>query len=210
MKLFSYVVEHDYGFAPNPFFGVCSLAACKPNIRCCAQVGDYIIGTGCAKSDRPNYEERRGYLVYFMQITEVTNFDKYWDDKRFARKRPLFSGSKMLAFGDNIYHRNTTTGEWYQQNSFHSLPSGDRHDINLKDDTGKTDRVLLSTDFAYWGDSGPLIPPKLRDFEGEDVVCNRNHKSRFSPEFVETVVTWLRGLEQTGCLGRPANWREVA
>ncbi|WP_202913488.1 hypothetical protein [Acuticoccus sediminis] len=25
MRLFSYVVEHDQGFAPNPFYGVCTL-----------------------------------------------------------------------------------------------------------------------------------------------------------------------------------------
>lgn len=31
--LFSYVVETDSGFAPNPFFGVCTLARCKPSIR---------------------------------------------------------------------------------------------------------------------------------------------------------------------------------
>ena len=28
-KLFSYVVDHDYGFAPNPFGGFCTLAKCK-------------------------------------------------------------------------------------------------------------------------------------------------------------------------------------
>ena len=33
MTLFSYVIEHDLGFAPNPFHGVCTLACCKPQIR---------------------------------------------------------------------------------------------------------------------------------------------------------------------------------
>ena len=31
--LFSYVVATDSGFAPNPFFGLCTLACCKPAIR---------------------------------------------------------------------------------------------------------------------------------------------------------------------------------
>src|SRR5712671_5339411 len=33
MRLYSYVVARDFGFAPNPFFGVCTLATCKPDIR---------------------------------------------------------------------------------------------------------------------------------------------------------------------------------
>ena len=49
MKLFSYVVARDYGFAPNPFFSTCTLATCKPKIRRTASVGDWIIGTGSKK-----------------------------------------------------------------------------------------------------------------------------------------------------------------
>ena len=44
--MFSYVIEHDLGFAPNPFHGACTLACCKPVIRKRAQLGDYILGTG--------------------------------------------------------------------------------------------------------------------------------------------------------------------
>ncbi len=29
MKIFSYVVDHDNGFSPNPYYGVCTLAHCK-------------------------------------------------------------------------------------------------------------------------------------------------------------------------------------
>ena len=35
----------DYGFAPNPYFGYCTLATCKPVIRRCAGVGDWIAWT---------------------------------------------------------------------------------------------------------------------------------------------------------------------
>lgn len=52
MTLYSYVVAHDFGFAPNPFDGLCTLATCKPDIRKKAAVGDYIVGTGCAKRKR--------------------------------------------------------------------------------------------------------------------------------------------------------------
>ena len=46
MTIYSYVVARDYGFAPNPFYGCCTLATCKPIIRRMAQVGDWVIGTG--------------------------------------------------------------------------------------------------------------------------------------------------------------------
>ena len=44
MKLYSYIVAHDGGFAPNPFWGYCTLANCKPKIRQTAKVGDWIVG----------------------------------------------------------------------------------------------------------------------------------------------------------------------
>jgi hypothetical protein len=42
-------VARDYGFAPNPFFGVCTLATCKPKIRKAAAIGDWVVGTGSSR-----------------------------------------------------------------------------------------------------------------------------------------------------------------
>ena len=86
MRLFSYVVARDYGFAPNPFFGVCTLATCKPEIRKTASAGDWIIGTGSSQKGR------QGYLVYAMCLTETMTFNEYWEDKRFQRKKPNLQG----------------------------------------------------------------------------------------------------------------------
>jgi hypothetical protein len=105
VRLYSYVVARDYGFAPNPFYGFCTLATCKPNIRKTAQVGDWVIGTG-SKS-----KARDGQLVYAMRVSETMTFDEYWADPRFASKRPSLVGSLKQAFGDNIYHR-TADGGW--------------------------------------------------------------------------------------------------
>ena len=51
MKYFAYILAFDSGFAPNPFYGYCTLADCKPKIRKQAQVGDWIIGLGSKKSE---------------------------------------------------------------------------------------------------------------------------------------------------------------
>ena len=33
MIIYQYVLKVDHGFAPNPFYGVCTLACCKPRMR---------------------------------------------------------------------------------------------------------------------------------------------------------------------------------
>ena len=84
-KLYSYVVARDYGFAPNPFYGTCTLATCKPEIRKHATVGDWIIGTSSSQRNKD------GYLVYVMLVSEALTFNKYWESARFRQKRPNLS-----------------------------------------------------------------------------------------------------------------------
>lgn len=199
MKLYSYVLDHDYGFAPNPFFGVCTLATCKPKIRDHAVVGDYIVGTGCAKRDR------RGFLVYFMRVEEIITFDAYWADPRFERKRPFLHGSKMRSFGDNIYHRNPATGNWCQANSFHSLPEGSYNPLNIEHDT-HSEKVLIGSDFTYWGGSGPEIPYRFRNYSGGDICGERFYRVNFPDGLVPAFVAWMRSLNEHGFIGRPLDW----
>ena len=78
MKLFSYVVARDFGFAPNPFYGICSLATCKPRIRCAANVGDWIVGTGSKKRGRQNF------FVYVMRVTDSYTYNEYWNHLGFG------------------------------------------------------------------------------------------------------------------------------
>lgn len=199
MRLHSYVIDHDYGFAPNPFHGVCTLATCKPVIRQHATVGDYVVGTGCAKRGR------RSYLVYFMRVEEITDFDRYWADPRFLAKRPTLRGSKMQAFGDNIYHRDPGSGQWVQANSLHSLANGSPNAANIARDT-RSEKVLISTDFAYWGGSGPQVPSGFRDFGGKDICSGRGHQNRFEDAMRDEFIAWLRSLNERGYIAAPLDW----
>ncbi len=200
MSLFSYVLDHDYGFAPNPFFGLCTLATCKPQIRDRAEIGDYIMGTGCAK------RKRAGRLVYMMRVDEITTYDDYWTDERFQRKRPSMGRGTAHAFGDNIYHRNTS-GIWQQQNSFHSLPNGEPNPINRDHDTHSS-RVLVGREFVYFGGAGPPIPQHFRDWDGKDICARRAYKRHFPPQLAEAVIVWVMGLG-LGRLGAPADWARL-
>lgn len=200
MKLYSYVVAHDYGFAPNPFYGVCTLATCKPGIRNGAAIGDCVVGTGCAG------RKRGGYLVYFMRVERIVTFDEYWADPEFECKRPFMSGSQMRAFGDNIYHRNPASGVWVQANSFHSQHDGRPHPQNIEHDT-HSERVIIGRDFAYWGGAGPQIPPRFRNYKGDD-ICKRGqgYRVNFVPRLAEDFIAWIRDLNQYGYIGRPLDW----
>jgi hypothetical protein len=197
MTLFSYVIRWDHGFAPNPFHGVCSLATCKPGIRKKATEGDWVLGTGPSK---------RGFAdkaVFLMQVGEITTFDDYWRDPRFSRKHPVLNGSYKLRFGDNIYHREQVGGPWTQSDSRHSQHGAVANMTNLKRDTEKTDKVLLSTHFTYWGDQAPTIPAKFARFH----IGRPSYKYDFSDGEVAEFLKWVSGLGHTGRVGDPIEWR---
>jgi hypothetical protein len=139
--VFSYVVARDFGFAPNPFFGVCTLATCKPEIRRTCRLGDWVLGIGSASYDLAHH------LVYAMEAGEAVSFDQYWAGPRFRQKRPELHGSLRRAFGDNIYHHDKGRKAWVQLNSHHSLPDGSANANNIEHDT-QTNRVLISSWFV--------------------------------------------------------------
>jgi hypothetical protein len=199
-KIYSYVVARDYGFAPNPFHGICTLATCKPRIRRAAAIGDWVVGTGSAN------RKRTGFIVFAMNVEEAMTFDEYWSDERFFQKRPNLRSSKKQAFGDNIYHRKGESFDWQQLNSHHSLPDGRKNSVNVNIDTS-VNRVLISKSFTYWGGFGPEIPTQFRDYVGDDIVCSaRNHRSNFSDDLVRDFLKWLVPLAHEGYVGEPLDW----
>lgn len=207
MKLFSYVVAHDYGFAPNPFYGYCTLATCKPRIRAVADAGDWIIGTGAKK--RYNLS---GHLIYAMKVEEVLTFDQYWADPRFRAKRPVLNGSLKQIHGDNIYHR--TADAWVQEDSRHSREGGIENSKNVTRDTA-ADRVLISRLFVYFGASAIRIPAHFRPFApvGRDICSATQGHRTFAHPVAAAVEEWLRAVDRWGLQGLPlefdARWRKA-
>jgi len=121
MRLCCYVIKADTGFAPNPFWGYCTLAACTPNHKNAqAELGDWMVG---------HETVARGHkIVYAMRVSEILSFDEYYGDPRFQSKRPRLDRSWREACGDNVYHRNES-GEWIKDPSpFHNAPTDQRKD----------------------------------------------------------------------------------
>jgi hypothetical protein len=201
-SIYSYVVRYDSGFAPNPFYGYCTLATCKPDIRRTADVGDWVVGS----ASNAHGVRRGGHIVYAMKVTETMTFDDYSKDVRFEAKKPFRRGSRKQSCGDNIYFRDTPKSAWRQRDSFHSTENGQLHLQHVTRDTG-VNRVLVSDDFLYFGGTGPGFPDNLQDGDGR-LLCKRGiGRSRFDdPQLVQDLEYWLRSLGVRGYQGPPNEW----
>lgn len=127
-----YKMTHDSGFAPNPFHGVLTLATCKPKIRACRRPGDWVAGFASQKlvdsAARRGVTIPRDGLVYLMQIGEVLPMHAYFEDSRFAHKRPPRESSDAVALcGDNIYYHDHR-GKYEQLENRHHTRAEALHD----------------------------------------------------------------------------------
>ncbi|TNC11684.1 hypothetical protein FF100_18780 [Methylobacterium terricola] len=180
-RVYVYVVKYDFGFAPNPFQGTCTLACCMPIIRRVAQVGDWIVGMGGRDL------KATGRCIYAMQVSSAMKFDEYWSHEDYIRKRPKRNGSRVAMVGDNIYRHAPGGGGWLQENSIHSMPDGSQDLLNTTHDVS-VDRVLISTNFIYFGSLAPTVP--------QDVIASigyrngRGHRV-YSAERSSTFLNWI-------------------
>ncbi|RRA98621.1 Nmad2 family putative nucleotide modification protein [Larkinella rosea] len=152
-KVYMYVVDRDFGFAPNPFHGFCTLATCKPRIRNVAAPDDWVIGMGGKKL------KATGRCVFAMKVTHVVTYNEYWTNPDYNDKKPIPNGSKRIMLGDNIYSQQENN-QWKQAHSHHSYPDGSTNIHNLTRDT-KSNKVLISKHFYYFGRAAPIVPDLL-------------------------------------------------
>lgn len=145
MNLYSYIVTYNGGFAPNPFFGYCTLAVCKPAIRRTSEIGDRIFGLSPKKQ---LYK-----LIYAMKITENLSFDNYYNDFRFKSKIPKPKNPEDY-IGDNFY-RPLCHGIYEKIPSFHSIK--DRE----KDLEGKYVLISHRKHFYCFGSKPETLPDGL-------------------------------------------------
>lgn len=157
--LYVYIITRDFGFAPNPFHGHCTLATCKPGIRSSAKVGDWILGIGGS-----NLKSVKHKCILLMKVTEKISFNDYWQDTRFSIKKPARNGSHVQMLGDNIYHQDENN-QWIQEDSHHSNADGSFNITNLERDTS-SDQVLISDHFYYFGDKAVEVDLDSIEYRG--------------------------------------------
>lgn len=198
MSYYSYKIEHDFGLAPNPFGGYCTLAVCKAKIRRNRnlKIGDWIIGSGSIKLGKLHH------LILLMRVDEIITFNEYWADPRFQYKKPVLNGSLVQMYGDNFYHQDEKTQEWIQEDSAHSLIDRKPNKGHITKDTGGK-FVLISKNFYYFGNNCPKIPNEYLEVccEGRDI------KSSAIPlDIADKFIEWVKTNHKIGILGDPISW----
>ena len=177
-KLYSYVVEHDTGHAPNPYFGVCTLCRCKfrtdptkpRNVVEQAGEGDWVVGTG---GSNPRRSAGNGRLVYAMRVGEKLTREEYFGDDRFAKKKPSATGAHAKRRGDNV----TPADDFEKFRQF----------------------ALISSHFYYFGASAVRIPEKFSALEKK----GPGFKCRFDPAFIASFIRWLEKNRKPGKYAEP-------
>jgi len=182
MRLYSYVVTHDHGFAPNPYQGMLTLATCKPRIRKRAQRSDWIMGTGSARGIGLNR------LIFAGEVSRVVSMATYGSEDEFQCKTP--ARGRML--GDNIYYRDDRGGWIQRKNPFHS-PCDMEHDLS-------GENVLLCETFWYFGADAPALPSAFHCL----VKKGPNHKNNENHPNALDFIRWLHSFD-VGVIGNPSS-----
>ena len=179
LKLHSYVVDHDNGHAPNPYYGICTLAHCKfakgkqRNVVELAQEGDWVVGTG----GRSKKSAGHGKLIYAMRVDEKMTLAEYYPNRRFIKKRPKQNGTYRQQRGDNKY-------------SFSS---------------NKKRQVLISKHYFYFGKNAIYIPARFPDLEKR----GPGHRSDFNAAFISRFARWIQKKYKPGMHGDPCGQRHI-
>ncbi len=183
--LYSYCIPFDDGAAPNPYWGVCTLAICKPVIRRVTEVGDWVVGTGSKSTPIGDVSAK---VVYAMRVDEKMTMSEYdtYTKAHLRGKIPDWSHrERRRRLGDSIY--DFSQDPPVQRPGVH-LPA------NQKTDLGGL-HVLLSRHWYYFGDQPVPLPSALVPI----VKQGQGHKSRANAPYVASFVEWIDNL------GVPAN-----
>lgn len=179
----------DTGLAPNPFFGICSLALCTPNhMNARLEKGDWVLGHTTRSTGRK--------LVYAMKLTRVIDMPSYFYE--YPLKRPELNGTMEQRCGDNLYQSHTATCSRIPS-AHHNNPTAFKQDINRK--------VYLAEgeeNFWYFGGNNPAtflsefpdrFPGLLRDRQGFSYI--------YDTAFISQFTEWLYKQSKPGLRGQP-------
>lgn len=182
MKLYTYTLRYDDGAAPNPFWGICSLAIRNPALRLAAEVDDWIVGLGAVKSPIGDISD---HVVYAMKVTSKMTLEEYdMFCKTFVpKKKPDWRNRDYrMRVGDCIYNYNSP-GNPKMRTSIH------KEENQEKDLSGLY--ALVSKQFYYFGDQPVKLPDDLRPI----MPTAPGYKSDDNQPYMELFVSWIENLD---------------
>jgi hypothetical protein len=195
MVILSYIVESDFGFAPNPYWGTMTLTTCKSPIRCDAKrlcdLHDefWIIGTGSKNvhiSDG-SYKDYSKKLVFAMRISKILtlkDYDSYCiqTNSDLHDKIPKKSTDFKRMVGDCIYRYPIRGNDPIQRPGLH-CPD------HIEDDL-KGKYSLHSNDFYYFGVNAVTIPNEFNDL----IIAGQGYKKNEKEVLILSFLSWLRNV----------------
>ena len=185
--IYTYVMQHDGGLAPNPFWGICTLAVCTPNHQGSrAKGGDWIVGVS---------DKRRGYkLIHVMQVDERVHMDDYFSDKRFAAKKPVLDGTAQQRCGDNFYSLDTN-GQWTQHPTYyHQGPATAAQDT-------RHPWVFVARRYWYLGRNAVDLPTAFLPMFG-----GRGARVTHPPDLAASFKSWVQSTLKEGMNALPRDF----
>lgn len=191
-RLYTYCIPYDDGAAPNPFWGVCTLAICKPAIRRTAKIGDWVVGTGSRNA--PN-GDMSGRVVYAMRISNKLTMSDYdsWTKHNCKEKIPDWNNVDVRRrLGDSIYEYSDSPPR--QRLGVHN--SG-----NIDTDLSGH-HVLMSDYYFYFGSEAIPLPGNLQPIVNQ----RQGHRVKLNESYVELFLMWIEnlGLKPNKLYGEPA------
>jgi hypothetical protein len=201
IRLFSYKLTVDSGFAPNPFHGVMTLATCKPKIRESKKPGDWLAGFTSIglNGDEAGYER----LIYLMQVTDKIFISEYWNNPAYEVKKPTPDATRKNSVGDNIYK--PVVGNPISHLDFEQIPNRSHKPENAeKDLSGRY--VLISKKFWYFGCNPVELPADIRPDipKGQSSQGNMTHDLARAMRFIE----FIESNYKKGIHNNPTGWKK--
>jgi hypothetical protein len=177
MRVHTYVIATDAGSAPNYDPPAVTLSVCKPGIRKKAKVGDLVLAFAGAIVNPTS----RHSVVWAGIVSEVLTFTEYWNDRRFASKKP-----NCTDVPDNFYKPTGNGGFIWQPNPVHGP------EAQLRDTGGLN--VLVFDRAWRFGAFGPLLP---EDFGLRMINSRRGERvADFNNSEWSRLETWLDAQPQ--------------
>lgn len=182
MKLISYTLAGDDGAAPNPFWGLCTLAIRKPSIRLAAEVDDWVVGLGSAQSPIGDISDS---IVFAMKVTGKMSLEEYdqFCKTFIPKKKPDWrSRDYRMRMGDCIYN--------YISPENIKMRTGIHRENNMEKDLGGR-FALVSKQFYYFGDKPVRLPEELRNLKDP----GKAHQTHEDPALLESFVRWVETMD---------------
>ena len=180
MRIWTYVIQDDIGAAPNYALPTVTLAICKPIIRRLARPGDIVLAFNGRRVNGPAEAcafPNPNTVRWAGVVSESVPFALYWDDPRFAGKRP-----GCCPVPDNIY-RSGPKGLTQELNASHGPEHAGR-------DIGGLNALVFARSWRF-GDEGPSLPARFGLWMTGGRRGQRRHDLR--SEIGAALLAWLEG-----------------